>query len=377
MGILDRFSQRQPPKGEPDLTTRAQLLVAELVKPLDKPNQEIINDLILLVASLNKSTNPNINSAQVLKTAQTLIHQLVDPIPQPNQHLIDELLTVVMLSASPKPKEAPATAAPTNAQQPQRQTQQAPQQTSSATQMPQQQANTAAPAPTSSTQQPQLAPQSQQSAQKPPEPSKTATTTPSQKGTDQKPSEESPDRPSARAQERLLSLLMEQIKEVVSITNTLSEKQREDAKKASNRIDVLSETIERLQQQIENVDKQLGDIQKNMDKFIGLYEVVTNQYNPFVEKEDSADATTTPQQATTTSQQPQAAPRPQATPAAGETTLDLSTIKDIKSLKRYLSAIDDTTFVNQKELLDEVAKKINNSDDLLPDSRSQAIDSLG
>jgi hypothetical protein len=378
MGILDKFTgrfggaQKQPATtpSQPslidrgdikdlDLPQRAQVLMAELVKSLDKPNQDIINDLIALVASLSSQQHPNINVSQVLQTSQALIHQLVSVIPDPDQRLIDELLHVIVLSAT-KSKQgniAPPKAQETQVPNTQPQLPKGADANFSQTAprinevqqaqppIPQQQPAPGVPA------QPEQPNIQQAAAQQTP-------TTPAEQQTPQpqsnippevkpEPKKEPPKKHAVAAPSKhMLNLVMDQLKELVEITNTLNTKVKESDEKNKTSISSLSETIDTAQKRVEDIDKKIAEIEKNMDKFIALYEIVTNQYNPFVESDDkpkeadNAPSTpppppvpmsTTPQEPEQQPEAPQAeTPTPEQEPQPETITLD-DLIKELKS----------------------------------------------
>ena len=66
---------------------------------------------------------------------------------------------------------------------------------------------------------------------------------------------------------------------LITITNNLNTK----IKAQQIRIDTMDSTFKDTQKKSQEVEERMAGFEKNMEKFIGLYEVVTNQYNPFVE----------------------------------------------------------------------------------------------
>ncbi|MFP4400462.1 MAG: flagella accessory protein C [Candidatus Woesearchaeota archaeon] len=83
----------------------------------------------------------------------------------------------------------------------------------------------------------------------------------------------------SRESASMLNLLMEQIKALVEIGNNLNERTKESEK----RINELSVEGEKTKEELKQFAAKMDVMEKNMEKFIGLYEVVTNQYNPFLE----------------------------------------------------------------------------------------------
>ena len=89
----------------------------------------------------------------------------------------------------------------------------------------------------------------------------------------------------------MLNLLMEQIKALVEVSNNLNERTREVEK----RINEITVDSEKSKEESKIINEKMDMMEKNMEKFIGLYEVVTNQYNPFLESssEPQENATST------------------------------------------------------------------------------------
>lgn len=81
--------------------------------------------------------------------------------------------------------------------------------------------------------------------------------------------------------ERITNLIMQQIKELIEIDNNLNVKIKEIETKLRNNI---SQTQD-VKNVVDKFHQRLEFIEKNMEKFMGLYEVVTNRFNPFVEEE--------------------------------------------------------------------------------------------
>ncbi len=84
--------------------------------------------------------------------------------------------------------------------------------------------------------------------------------------------------------ERITSLIMQQIKELIEIDNNLNAKNKELEDNISQNTSTLSST----KAIVEKFSQRLELIEKNMEKFMGLYEIVTNRFNPFVAEEEGA-----------------------------------------------------------------------------------------
>jgi len=75
---------------------------------------------------------------------------------------------------------------------------------------------------------------------------------------------------------------MQQIKELIEIDNNLNTKIKDIENKLAENASTLSST----KNIVEQFNSRLEFIEKNMEKFMGLYEVVTNRFNPFVSEEN-------------------------------------------------------------------------------------------
>lgn len=83
---------------------------------------------------------------------------------------------------------------------------------------------------------------------------------------------------------KLTSLIIQQVKELIEIDQNLNNKIAQLEEKLLKEI----KERERLKQVVEQHYDEFKKNEKNMDKFIALYEVVTNQFNPFVEEKTEA-----------------------------------------------------------------------------------------
>jgi len=295
MGVLDRLRNRKKTSVPQAETThspeqRAQQLISELVKELDAPNQTIINDLILLIRTLIRNPDPSIDIRQVVKTAEMLIHQLVKPISNPNQKLIDELLHLITIScnAESEPTQQQQTAPAQPVAEPQEYKITANNPASPA--VPAQTQTQTVPVqpnpepPKEEKEQVQQAPA--QNEQKPaPQEQQVQTSKPSQQPPTQPAAPQQSAQPEHQMNKHMLNLIMEQTKEVVQITTKLNNKIKDLEDKTSNRISSHEETLNDIRERLSNYDQNFDDIQKAMDKFIGLYEIITNQFNPFIDVE--------------------------------------------------------------------------------------------
>ncbi|MFA6088584.1 MAG: FlaD/FlaE family flagellar protein [Candidatus Woesearchaeota archaeon] len=82
-----------------------------------------------------------------------------------------------------------------------------------------------------------------------------------------------------------LNLIMDQIKDLIEINTSLNKKYRDmESKLASISTDIGSD-----KKSVTDIQKKISELQSNMEKFIGLYEVITNQFNPFVDTGSETD----------------------------------------------------------------------------------------
>ncbi len=81
--------------------------------------------------------------------------------------------------------------------------------------------------------------------------------------------------------ERITNLIMQQIKELIEIDNNLNVK----IKEIENKMKSNTSTTQYVKDVVDKFHQRLESIEKNMEKFMGLYEVVTSRFNPFVEED--------------------------------------------------------------------------------------------
>jgi archaellum component FlaC len=82
--------------------------------------------------------------------------------------------------------------------------------------------------------------------------------------------------------ERVTNLIMQQIKELIEIDNNLNNK----IKDIENKLNENTDTMNSTKDTVDGYSDRLNMIEKNMEKFMGLYEVITNKFNPFVTEEE-------------------------------------------------------------------------------------------
>lgn len=82
---------------------------------------------------------------------------------------------------------------------------------------------------------------------------------------------------------KLNSLIIDQVKELIEIDNNLSQRIDDIASEIKKEI----EHREKLATIVDTHFEKVKELEGNMEKFLGLYEMVTNQFNPFVDKGSS------------------------------------------------------------------------------------------
>lgn len=82
---------------------------------------------------------------------------------------------------------------------------------------------------------------------------------------------------------KLNSLIIDQVKELIEIDNNLNARIDD----ASSEIKKEIAEREKLSKKVDEHFDKVKELETNMEKFLGLYEMVTNQFNPFVDKGSS------------------------------------------------------------------------------------------
>lgn len=90
----------------------------------------------------------------------------------------------------------------------------------------------------------------------------------------------------AEDNERITNLIMQQIKELIEIDNNLNAKLKDLENKLGSNATIVAQT----KSIVEQFNSRLELIEKNMEKFMGLYEVVTNRFNPFITENEHTEA---------------------------------------------------------------------------------------
>ncbi|MCA9478564.1 MAG: hypothetical protein KC535_05445 [Nanoarchaeota archaeon] len=79
---------------------------------------------------------------------------------------------------------------------------------------------------------------------------------------------------------KLNSLIIDQVKELIEIDNNLNSKIDDISSEMKKEILEREHLAKKVDQHFDKVK----ELERNMEKFLGLYEMVTNQFNPFVDK---------------------------------------------------------------------------------------------
>ncbi|MCB9361982.1 hypothetical protein H6504_00970 [Candidatus Woesearchaeota archaeon] len=81
---------------------------------------------------------------------------------------------------------------------------------------------------------------------------------------------------------RLINMVIQQVKELIEIDNNLNSRINDTEKMVKDEI----ADREKLQKTMEKHYLELKELEKNMDKFVALYELVTNKFNPFLDRSE-------------------------------------------------------------------------------------------
>lgn len=245
------------------IASKAKDLIEELVDPLSKPNQKLIDEVLTIITQTSQLPDSMINKEEVQKTTKKLLFELVEPISNPNKQLIDELVQLITISGSKDYKETVDGYVPEKRDNEKKEI--------------------------AINNQEQTLISKKDSAQS----SEKERISKGHAGLKQRQMQASAQAPfptqieevkkKERESKSVMNLLLEQIKELITITNGLNSK----IKSHQVRIDSFDSSIQEIKKKSQDFDERMLSFEKNMEKFIGLYEVVTNQYNPFVETTDS------------------------------------------------------------------------------------------
>lgn len=90
--------------------------------------------------------------------------------------------------------------------------------------------------------------------------------------------------------ERVMSVLVDEIKNVVLLHDKLNNKLKEletQVKALKNNIDELQQELKQEKDKKTEIEEKFSKIEANLSKYISLYEAITNLYNPFVKKNET------------------------------------------------------------------------------------------
>jgi hypothetical protein len=263
----------------PTVSSRAKDLIEELVSPLSKPNQQLINEVLTIITQTSQLPDTMVNKEEVQKITKKLLFQLVEPISNPNKQLIDELIQLINMSGSKMINDSGSINSGNNNQNNFL--------NNSVNNNNNNNNNNSNINPGNDNDYSKnedynnkigssndkervikghagLKQRHMQAAAQAPFPSDISSS-------------------KEKENKSIMNLLLEQIKELITITNGLNSK----LKTHQVRLDSFDSSIQEIKKKSHDFDERMLAFEKNMEKFIGLYEVVTNQYNPFVETNTS------------------------------------------------------------------------------------------
>lgn len=91
----------------------------------------------------------------------------------------------------------------------------------------------------------------------------------------------------SESQEVMIGLMMNELKVILAMTTKASADFKANESKLQSSLDVLKGEQKLLKAEVGSMKEDLKSLESNIEKFIGLYEVVSNMYNPFVEDKNS------------------------------------------------------------------------------------------
>lgn len=83
----------------------------------------------------------------------------------------------------------------------------------------------------------------------------------------------------------MLGLMMDEIKELMSMASESNSNFKKQEEKIQVSIDSINQEQKLLREELDELKSKFSSVEKSIEKFIGLYEVVTNMYNPFVKQD--------------------------------------------------------------------------------------------
>lgn len=83
-----------------------------------------------------------------------------------------------------------------------------------------------------------------------------------------------------------ISAVIHKIHDELKSTNERISELVGDVKNIENSVNTLGHRVDEIEESKKASDEKVADFENNMNKFLSLYELINNQYNPFVEKEE-------------------------------------------------------------------------------------------
>lgn len=256
--LLDKIRMVLDSKQKESYVNRAKLILSDLLKNQNRRNAQAEQDLIALIKALSESTDPDLDLEEVVSTAEMLIHEITKTVTAPDKKLLNELLEIVFNSAIHEPlteKKAVTEKKGVQSSESTEQTEET--ETSPASEK----------ASTATKEETVAQPKEKQTALPEHE---------SRKG--------SPNLDLSSSGGTMVKLIMEEVQELIKKHSELESQIRDLQTKFVAFSNNSKDDVEKVNQKQTAQDAKLAEIMKSMDKFISLYEIVINQYNPFVEQ---------------------------------------------------------------------------------------------
>ncbi|MFT4304646.1 MAG: flagella accessory protein C [Candidatus Woesearchaeota archaeon] len=244
------------------IASKAKDLIEELVDPLSKPNQKLIDEVLTIITQTSQLPDSMVNKEEVQKITKKLLFELVEPISNPNKQLIDELVQLITISGSKDYKETVDGYVSEKKEEKLDEKKQIDNDDQNQSNLEDKDLKVSSEKERIYKGHAGLKQRQMQASAQAPFPTQIEEV-----------------KKKERESKSVMNLLLEQIKELITITNGLNSK----IKSHQVRIDSFDSSIQEIKKKSQDFDERMLAFEKNMEKFIGLYEVVTNQYNPFVE----------------------------------------------------------------------------------------------
>lgn len=246
--FLGKKAQISPTSPNSSLENEVISILNQLTADVKSPNTLLIQEIVKTVNSDSK--NPSVPIQNTIKKVKVGLDELLKEVSNPNTDLIDNLFALVVVSKS---KEAL-----TNLEQ-------------------KEDGKNAEPVP-------KEMPSQSKSQEAPSEPKNNEESKPEKPVPSKpEPKQEKPkdDVLNSDSGQAMLGLMMDEIKELVVVSSKVNQKVTELEGKTNTTITQLQESQIASKKDIDEMKKKVEKLEKSIEKFIGLYEIITNMYNPF------------------------------------------------------------------------------------------------